>query len=261
MTESLTLAVAQGPVDKEGPEARLDWLAQQLAGLAGRHVDILLLPELFLSGYNVGDKLLDWAEPVDGPMARRIAAMARRHAIAIHYGYPERASTGRYNSAQIFSKQGKPLGHHRKLVLPPGFESRFFLPGNECTLFELNGFRIATLICYDAEFPEAFRHVAAAGADLVLVPTALGAQWGPVARQVMPTRAFENGVFVAYANHAGSEGDMTYRGESCIIAPDCQELARAGRGEEILIARADLSRVAAARKRLPYLRDRNRLHL
>jgi len=58
---------------------------------------------------------------------------------------------------------------------------------------------IATLICYDAEFPENFRQMTTNGADLVVVPTALGAQWGIVSEKVMPTRAFENSAYVIYA--------------------------------------------------------------
>jgi len=65
------------------------------------------------------------------------------------------------------------------------------------------------LICYDAEFPETFRNVASQEVQLVLVPTALSAQGGSVALQVIPTRAFENGIFVAYANHSESECNIT----------------------------------------------------
>lgn len=93
----------------------------------------------------------------------------------------------------------------------------------------------------------------------MLVPTALGSQWGHVAHKVIPTRAFENGVFAAYANHAGVEQGMAYFGGSCIIAPDCSELARAGSNEEILISPLELDLVAKAQARLPYLKDRTLL--
>lgn len=125
----------------------------------------------------------------------------------------------------------------------------------------MRGLRISTLICYDAEFPETARHVAAMGAQLILVPTALGAQWGWVGRTMTPARGYENGVFLAYANHAGQENGMAFLGESFISAPDGQELARAGAGPEILVAEIDPARGAAAQRRLPYPTDRLALRL
>lgn len=263
MDRDFTLAVAQSPAEIEGPAARLDWLEAALGRLAaaGREIDLVLLPELFLTGYNVGARLEAWAEAADGPSARRMAALAARFGVALHYGYAERAANRLYNAAQCFGPDGAWLGDHRKLLLPPGFERDHFTPGHGCRLFTLRGFNIATLICYDAEFPETFRHLAARGADLVLVPTALAAEWGVVARQMIPTRAFENGLFVAYANHSGSEDALNYLGESCIIGPDGGELARAGAESSLEVASLDIRRVAAARLRLPYIADLSRLEL
>ncbi len=65
-------------------------------------------------------------------------------------------------------------------------------------------------------------------------PTALGAQCGIVSEKVMPTRAFENGVFICYANSFGQENGMDFFGGSCIVAPDGADLARAGSAAEIL---------------------------
>lgn len=258
MSEALTLAVAQGPMNRTGPEQRIQWLAHLLDTLSGKEIDLLLLPELFVTGYNMGEKLMQWAEPVDGAIAEKIAELAIQHQLAIHYGFPEKDFDGFYNAAQCIAADGQTLCHQRKLMLPPGFEGNHFTAGQGCCLFSLKGFNIATLICYDAEFPETFRQVAEMGAHLVLVPTALGAQWEHVATKVIPTRAFENGVYVAYANHAGSEQGIQYLGQSCIIGPDCSELARAGEGEEVLIAQLDLGNITTARERLPYLIDRKK---
>jgi 5-aminopentanamidase len=72
---------------------------------------------------------------------------------------------------------------------------------------------------------------------------------------MMPVRALESGVFLAYANWAGTEADWHYAGLSVICGPDGSERARAGAGAEIVIADLDVADVAAARERLPYLRD------
>ena len=89
------------------------------------------------------------------------------------------------------------------------------------------------MICYDVEFPEMIRHLALSGADLVLVPTALPASEHAafIARSIIPVRAFENQVFVAYANHAGRDDAFAYAGLSGIAAPDgSDELRSATRG-------------------------------
>lgn len=259
MVEGLNIAVAQSPANLVGPQARLDWLADCLARLDGQEVDLLLLPELFLTGYNIGKKVTDWAEPIDGPSAKKIAGLANHYDIAIHYGFAEREGERIYNAAACVDRNGKLLANHRKLLLPPGFEGDHFCPGETYTYFEINGVKAATLICYDAEFPEAFRAVASDGAELVLVPTALGAQWGVVANTVIPARAFENGVYVCYANSCGTEDGMVFFGGSCVIAPDGKELARAGAGEGILHATIETGAVQAAQTRLPYLIDRRNL--
>lgn len=253
------LAVGQSPADLATTQDRLDWLREVLPEVAQQGADLLVLPELFATGYNIGDLVVTRAEPADGRAAQAISALAAAHGVAIHYGFPEAAEGVIYNTAQCFGPDGARLGGHRKLVIPPGFERAHFTPGTGCTLFTYRDVRIATLICYDAEFPETARHVASMGAELVLVPTALGAQWEWVAQRMIPTRAYENGVFLAYANSAGSEHEMAFLGQSFIATPDGQELARAGAQPQIIYGTLELGKVPAAQARLPYLQDRGSL--
>lgn len=253
MKDCLEVVVAQSPAELNGPLERLDWLDNAAASIGERPADVMVLPELFLTGYNVGERIDEWAQGRDGNAFRRIAAIAQKNGIAILFGYAERDGQQLYNSAACIDKEGSLIGTHRKLLLPPGFEANHFVSGRECTTFRIGAFTIATLICYDAEFPETFRNVAAA--DVVMVPTALAAQWEVVAHRVIPARAFENGVFVCYANHCGQENGIDYLGGSCVVAPDGTDLARAGGCEALLFASLDISRVKAARDRLPYHRD------
>lgn len=219
-------------------------------------LDLLVCPELFMSGYAVGSQLSEQAETPEissGRFAAAISQLAQRYRTAIVYGYPERDGDMLYNSAACIAADGCLVANHRKLMLPPGFEADYFCQGNALTLFELNGLRCALLICYDAEFPEAVRAVAQAGAQVVIVPTALAEHWGVVAHKVMPSRAFENGVWLLYANHAGEEGEVRYFGGSCIVAPDGTDAARAGAAESLIVADLEAEKVAACQARLPYL--------
>lgn len=259
MADTLEFAVAQCPADLDGAQARLTWLSDILSDQDGAPLDLLVLPELFQCGYNMHSKVSERAEAPNGPFASAIADLARLHSTAIVYGYAERQGETLFNSAQCMDKTGVTVGRHRKLLLPPGFEGNYFAPGSGCEMFRLGEFTLAILVCYDVEFPENLRHVAVSGADLVVVPTALALQWGVVSECVVPARAFENGVFLGYANYCGRENGLDYFGGSCIIAPDGSELARAGQMAQLLRAHLKKSAVSAAQARLPYHADRLRL--
>lgn len=261
MTNRFILGVAQSPADLVGSEARLDWLDNQLVSYSGKKVDMLLLPELFATGYNIGDKISEYAEKPNGPIASRIKEIANRHDLAVHYGYAELSDDKVFNSAQCIGPSGDVLGTHRKLILPPGFEADHFAQGQGTQCFDYRGMRFGTLICYDAEFAETARHVAMQGAQVLLVPTALGDKWEWVSKTMIPTRGYENGMFLAYANSAGHENGMDYLGQSFISQPNGSEAIRAGSQPEIIIAELDVDLVAKAQARLPYLTDRTRLHL
>lgn len=261
MDRAFRLAVGQAPAELSTAGDRIQWLRDTLPTVTAEGADLLLLPELFATGYNIGDEVLNRAEPATGQTAQAVSKLAQEHKLAIHYGYPEADGACIFNAAQCFGPDGNRLGGHRKLLIPPGFERAHFTPGNGCALFTYRSIRIATLICYDAEFPETARHVAALGAQVILVPTALGAEWEWVSQRMIPTRAYENGVYLAYANSAGSERGLDYLGQSFIAAPDGRELARAGLQPEVIYATLEMNRVAAAQARLPYLSDRTSLRL
>lgn len=212
---------------------------------------MLVLSELFACGYNVGDALKSRAEAADGVSAVANGKLAQAHDIAIHYGYVEAADGVFFNSAQCISSDGRTRGHHRKLMIPTGFEAAYFSTGSETQTFEYRGVRFGMLICYDVEFPEAARRVAALGVDVILVPTALGSDWGWVARTMVPTRGFENGVYLAYANSAGVKNGIAFLGESFIGAPDGEVMARAGGAAQVIVTQIDLMRVKTTQKRLP----------
>lgn len=254
------LAVLQAPGTLGDVSARLAWLDATLEGLMGQ-VDLALCPELFATGYNIGQAVLDRAEPAHGRIAGALAHMARYRGIALHCGFAEREGGRIYNLVQCYGRDGVRMVSQRKLAIPPGMEREHYSAGQGCALFDFMGLKVASLICYDIEFVEPARHVAGLGAGLILVPTALGRQWGWVSRNMVPARAYENGVYVAYANHCGADNGLEFLGESFVAAPDGMELARAGQGEEVLIVEIDPERVKAAQARLPYVSECGDLQL
>ena len=109
---------------------------------------------------------------------------------------------------------------------------------------------------YDVEFPEVTRAHADAGTDLLLAPTGLMRPFEVVARILVPARAYESQMYLAYANRCGTEGELDYCGLSCVVGPDGADLARAGAGETLLVADVDPDVLAASRAINTHLGDR-----
>lgn len=253
----MKLGVYQCPADAGSPEDRIARLKRYLEG---QRLDLVLCPELFATGYDPCADYNVLAEPPDGHFAQAVADLAKATGTAVAYGYPERGKDGIYNSAALIGADGVRVANHRKrLQSPQSFEERAFLNGETLTFANFGGLRVAMIICYEVEFPESLRQAARGGAQLVLVPTALGAAWGIVAEKVVPTRAFENGVWLAYADHAGALGDTGFYGGSRIVAPDGEETVATVGAEGLIIAEIDADRVRNAQARLPYLKDCKRL--
>lgn len=235
-------------------EDNLDILQRTAIRAADQGARLLICAEMFLTGYNIGDRVYDLAEPMNGPAARRAAALARETNIALLYGYPERSGELIYNSALLIDRNGSTLANYRKTHLFGREENRLFQPGDAFILTELQGVKIGILICYDVEFPEAVRTLVGAGAELIAVPTANMAPYCQSMQFIIPARAFENQVFIAYANRCGQEADLDYCGLSCIVGPDGKELVLAGTGEGLFVAQINAADLAASRRKYPYLK-------
>ena len=218
---------------------------------------LLVAPEMFLTGYAIGDDIARLAEPADGDSADAVAELAHRHGLAIVYGYPERAGEAVHNSAQLISADGTRLANYRKSHLFGGFERDHYTPGDQPVVqAELGGLTVGIMICYDVEFPELVRAHALAGTDLLLVPTANMHPFQLVAESLVPVRAWENQMYVAYANRVGPEGEFDFFGLSTLAGPDGVPRVRAGRGEELVVADLDPTLLAASRESNPSLKDR-----
>ncbi|EST24361.1 hypothetical protein N566_25050, partial [Streptomycetaceae bacterium MP113-05] len=218
---------------------------------------LLVAPELHLTGYALGDRTAELAEAADGPGARSVARIAAGHGLAVAYGYPERVGDAVHNSVQLVGPTGERLANYRKTHLYGGYETAHFTPGDELVVqAELDGLRLGLLICYDVEFPETVRAHALAGTDLLLVPTALMRPYEFVAETLLPARAWENQLYIAYADRCGPEGEFDFAGLSCLAAPDGAVHARAGAGEELIIGDADPALLTVSRAQSPYLTDR-----
>jgi predicted amidohydrolase len=239
--------------------ANLRALEESVHAAAAAGACVLVTPECWLAGYNIGAAIAELAESRMGPSSARIADCARRHGIAIAYGYAERdlPTQGIFNAVHLIGADGSSLAHYRKTHLFGSMERGAFQAGERfeppCRLGE---FSVGLLICYDVEFPEAVRTLKLMGADLILVPTATSDDYAAVTRYVVPSRAIENQLAIAYCNHSGMENGMRFLGGSCLVSPDGSNIACAGNGDALLVAQIDRDICLDRAGLYPYLADR-----
>lgn len=255
---TLTIAISQTAGCFANPAAALDLLDATARRARAAQADLLVLPELFCTGYNLGAaRARSLAMTPDDETFDRLRAIARAHGTAICLGFPERVDQNIANSAALIDATGDILLIYRKIHLFGALDRAMFsLRGDRFPVVPWRGLKLGLAICYDIEFPETARALAIAGADLVLVPTALMPPYDVVADHLIPTRAYENQVFIAYANHCGSEDGLAYIGKSSICGPDGAVLAKAGDGPALITATIDPAHQAEIRARDPLLADR-----
>jgi predicted amidohydrolase len=225
--------------------------------VAASGADLVVAAEMITTGYHIGARTHELAEPADGPTAARMSALARETGVALAYGYPEAAGEHVYNSVQLIGNTGQRLANYRKTHLFGAIDKDWFVAGTEAVVqADLDGVRVGLLICYDVEFPEMVRAHALAGTELLAVPTALMSPYELVADTLVPARAYESQLFVAYANRCDTERELTYCGRSCVIAPTGDVLARAGAGPELITADVERAALLASRLENTHLADR-----
>jgi 5-aminopentanamidase len=229
---------------------QLDRLAAAAARAAAAGAALLVTPELFATGYPLRRRLLAEVNAGYAEAVRRIAAAT---GVSIVHGLPEVNGAAVHNVAAVVTPEDGAVAAYRKVHLYGEHEQTMFIPGDELVVqAEVGGVVVGLAVCYDVEFPELVRAHALAGTQLLAVPTALVRPWDFVARTVVPTRAFESQMYVAYANWAGGP----YCGCSRVVDPYGSSVAAGPDAEELVLAEVDLGKLAAAREATPYLADR-----
>ncbi|MBI5017461.1 MAG: acyltransferase [Deltaproteobacteria bacterium] len=247
------------------PARNLRKAAQFLEAAAQRGARIACLPELFPLPWFPRERdpvHFELAESPEGARVTAVADLARQHQIAVVCPFFERAADGLYyNSALLFDSRGKRVGLYRKVHVPDlslWEERYYFAPGNlGFPVFEVEGVRIGIQICWDNFFPEGFRCLALAGAQVIFVPTAaaFASQQRWLAMGV--SHAVANGVYVMRVNRVGKEAQQDFYGHSFCVKPDGELAAEPiGGNEGVLLVDFDPREVERARRVWPFLKDR-----
>lgn len=219
--------------------------------------DVVVLPELWNTGF-VPKVAAELAAGQRERLCPWMAELAMRHNITLVGGSIANELNGRvYNTSFVFDASGVILAEYNKVHLfSPAKEHHVFAGGSELPTFLINGRRAAVITCYDIRFPELARTAAVAGIKMLFVVAA----W-PHPRQdhwdtLLKARAIENQIFVVAANTVGTAGKVTMCGNSVVLDPWGQPLAKAGETETVLTANIPFMLRDEAKKKMDVMADR-----
>ncbi|HUR67835.1 MAG TPA: carbon-nitrogen hydrolase family protein [Candidatus Thermoplasmatota archaeon] len=238
--------------------------ARILDTLRRERADLVVFPELFLSGYAVRDGFGALALDLDGPLVREIADACRASGKTLVTGAPTRARQRGvvHNSLLLFTPDGR-VQAYDKVYLPTFSlfeEDHFFAEGSALPVFDvtLAGERVklGLCICYDLFFPEVTKALAMKGADVIVCAAASPTPSRASFEAVFPARAVETTCHLLFTNLAGPQDAALFWGGAQAWSPRGEKTAQAPYDEEhVLHARCDLVDVEEARRRRPALRD------
>lgn len=239
------------------------------AEAADRGARIVVLPECFaFLGRREGDKLAI-AETIDelhpGPIVETLQAIATQHRVAVVAGgLPERVPGDHartYNTALVVGPGGELAARYRKIHLfdvdiPGGAvlrESDATARGDAGLIVRSHGLGLGVTICYDVRFPELYRRLWRAGADVLLVPAAFTAHTGRAHwHLLLRTRAIENQAYVVAAAQAGRHNEKRESfGHSMIVDPWGTIVAELPEGEGVIVGELDPAVIAKTRINMP----------
>jgi omega-amidase len=218
--------------------------------------DLLILPELFSTGYTMNSGSL--AEDLSGETPSFLSGLAKDNKIHVLGSFIEKTDARPKNSAVIFDRNGKLLLHYSKIHLWSfANEDKSYQAGNDISVCELENHKVAVAICYDLRFPELFRRLIDTGVECVFViaswPKPRIEHWD----LLLKTRAIENQLFVVGVNRVGKSPLGDHPGHSKAVDPFGNIIASAKENkEEIVIAEIDFDSVSKSREQLPFLKDR-----
>jgi predicted amidohydrolase len=261
MKEEFKVALAQVTCKTADKTENLKKIEKTVAEAKHQSADLIIFPELSLTGYVVRDQIYELAEPVQGPSTRILAQIAKKAKVYIVFGIPELSNGTQatiHNTAVLVGPEGF-VGRYRKMYLPTHSvfeEKRYFRPGYEAAVFNTQLGQIGLIICYDIFFPEVSRLTRLKGAQLIVCISASPAVRRGFFETLTAARAVENTAFVAFVNLVGIEDGLEFWGGSRLIGPQGRILVKAKYDEEdLVVGKVDYAEIRPIETFVPTLRD------
>ncbi|NOZ53269.1 MAG: carbon-nitrogen hydrolase [Gammaproteobacteria bacterium] len=281
MTKNLTVGLVQHTCCND-PQQNLTTSIHGIEQAAKNGAQLIVLPELHRNHYfcqteDAGN--FDLAEAIPGPTTTTLSVLAKQLKVVIIASLFERRAVGMYhNTAVVIDTDNGIAGIYRKMHIPddPGYyEKYYFTPGDlGFTPVSTSIGKIGVLVCWDQWFPEAARIMALSGADMLVIPTAIGWDQQDVDAEkqrqydawitIQRAHAIANGLPIAVCNRTGHEPDpngrsdgITFWGSSFVAGPQGELLTQCPSDKTLVQTTiANIERSEQVRRNWPYFRDR-----
>jgi predicted amidohydrolase len=261
MKDKVKLALCQISSRRENKEENLKKIEKLILKAKQEGADLAVFPELSLTGYVLHDQVYELAEPIPGPLTRRVEDLAKKTGLHVIFGMPELSEKTKatvFNTAVLVGPKGL-IGKYHKMYLPTHSvfeEKRYFRPGYLPAVFETDLGKIGLSICYDVFFPEVYRLQRLQGAQLMVCISASPAIRRGYFEILTAARALENTAFLAYVNLAGVEDGLQFWGGSRLVSPTGDIAAKAKYDvEDFVVCELDYADMRPAETFIPTLRD------
>jgi predicted amidohydrolase len=215
--------------------------------------DLVILPEMFTTGFSMDSETL--AEPENGVTSKWLLAQAKRINAVVTGSIIVRAADGSHRNRLLWARpDGELLHYDKRHLFRMAGEHEHYSPGERQVQFELKGWRIRPLICYDLRFPVWSR--GAQDTDLLLYT----ANWPGARRQhwnrLLPARAIENLCYVAAVNRIGTDGKgFAYTGDSQVLDFQGESLLNIGEADGVFHVSLSAESLSAYRQKFPAYLD------
>lgn len=252
------IALAQLELELGNPNKNLFVVENAVAEAAREGADLVLLPELWASGYDL-EKARTYASPLGSGWFASMQDLARENGIGVGGSLIEESAGKLFNTFLLVDQTGQELDSYRKAHLFGMIgEQDHFEAGEKLVLVDSPWGKVGLALCYDLRFPEIFRSYAIQGAQTIL----LVAEW-PRRRIthwdiLLQARAIENQCFIAAVNKTGMSRDLELGGNSAVIGPMGEVIVQGNAAPGVLVAEVDPAESDKVRDWMPVLSDRNR---
>lgn len=215
--KAIKVSVAQLTPKLADKQKNLQLISDAMIEAKRDQADLIIFPELFLTGYSVGSELDQLAETEDGPGMTEVRRLCLEQGLYAAISFPEKGEDGHYYiSSALIDDNGEVLGIYRKTHLFDQ-EKMHFTPGSEFKVIETPLGKIGMMICFDVEFPEIARSLKLSGADFIVIVNANMHPYELHHNLFARARALENEIPVIICNRLGKEGDLDFCGDSMVI--------------------------------------------
>src|SRR4030042_6597966 len=231
MKRKIKLALAQISSRRENKKENLRKIEEFTKKAKEAAADLVIFPELSLTGYVVHEQIYELAETIPGPSTQRIEELAKKTGLHIIFGRPrqsEKPQATIFNTAIFVGPEGL-IGKYRKMYLPTHSvfeEKRHFRPGYQSATFDTAIGKIGLCICYDIFFPEVTRLARLHGAQLIVCISASPGVRKSYFEILTAARALENTAFLAFVNLVGVQDGLKFWGGGRVISPTGDLLAK-----------------------------------